>query len=81
MQFIQFAKDSYLTVFYDKYFEVYILEDDGKLIKRCQKSYGVGDMYKIFAVPQAVDSVLNIFFERESQEGKTFALWSMKVVF
>lgn len=57
------------------------MEENGKLVKRCQKSYGIDDCHKIYAVPQAVDKVLNIFFERESQEEKTFALWSMKVVF
>ncbi len=49
-------------MFYGKYFEVYIMEENGKLVKRCQKSYGVDDGYRIFAVPQAVDSVLNVFF-------------------
>jgi hypothetical protein len=47
--------------------------------KRLEKTYGIGKGMKLFAVPQAIDHVVNIFFEEAQANNRTFGLWCVEI--
>ena len=54
MRFIQFAKDSYLTLFYEKSIEIYYIDENLKQAKKkFSKPYNQPEGASIFQVPQA----------------------------
>lgn len=63
VRFLQFAKDSYLTLFYENKIEIYVIDENLKEAKKkYAKAYNQPKGSSIFQVPQANDGVLNIFF-------------------
>lgn len=63
VKYIQFPTSDLVALFYEDYFEIYFFNDAHVLNKKLEKKYGVGKGFKLFAVPQAIDHTVNIFFE------------------
>ena len=49
-----------------------------QISKKMEKQYGLREKFILFAVPQAIDHTINIFFE-EVQERKFFGMWCMEI--
>lgn len=63
MRFIQFAKESYLTLFYENSIEIYYIDEtSNQAKKKISKPYNQPEGATIFQVPQAFEGVINIFF-------------------
>lgn len=62
VKILQFAKDSLLTVFHEKFVSFFIIDGiNSRQISR--KDYGVDKNYTLFQVAPCIDNTLNIFFE------------------
>lgn len=78
--FMQFATPDLIAIFYSSYFEIYSVSDSNIIQKKLEKKYNIEALqFKIFAVPQATDSTINIFFEENHKKSKTFGLWCIEV--
>lgn len=61
--FMQFATSDLLIACYSTYFEIYYINDSNIIQKKLEKKYNIDtEKFNIFAVPQGIDSTVNIFF-------------------
>lgn len=60
---MQFPTPDLIAVFYKNYFEIYNVSDSHIIQKKLEKKYNINTpQFEIFAVPDAIDSTVNIFF-------------------
>ena len=79
VRYIQFPTSDLIAIFYDKHFEIYSLSDSMQVSKKMEKQYGLGEKFSLFAVPQAIDHTVNVFFEETQDRKNTFGLWCMEI--
>lgn len=79
VKYLQFPASDLIGIFFENHFEIYSLNDSNKINKRLEKTYGVAKGMKLFAVPQAIDQAVNIFFEEPQANKRTFGLWCVEV--
>jgi hypothetical protein len=79
IKFMQFIASDTIGLFYEDRFEIYSLNDSNKITKRLDKPYAVQSGMRLFAVPQAIDHTVNMFFEEPHPGKRTFGLWCVEV--
>lgn len=77
---MQFVTSDFIAVFYSNYFEIYSVNDSNIVQKKLEKKYNIEiGKYHLFAVPDAIDNTINIFFEEKSVNSPVFGLWCIEV--